>query len=137
MDLDTAIGELGTAAGSISGLRVYPWAAGTIAPPGLLFGLPTDITPNETYGRGAMRVRDLPAFLLVSRASSRTALRSLSAYCSGAGARSLVRAWQDYAGYVQIQAISVARIEIAAVTLSDVDYLAAVFHLDIIGSGQN
>lgn len=137
MNIDTVMKELGTAAGSIAGLRVLPWAAKNVSPPGLIFGLPVDITPNEAYGRGAMRFRDMPAYLLVGQAASRTALASLAAYCAGTGAKSLVKAWQDYAGYVQIQAISITRIELTAVEFSGVDLLAAVFHLDIMGSGQN
>lgn len=135
MNLDTVMQELGAAADTISGLRVYPWAAKTVTPPGLLFGLPDDILPNETYGRGAMRIRDLPVFLLVGQAASRTALRALSAYCAGSGVKSLVTAWQNYGGYAQIHAITVQRIDIDAMTLAGVDYLGATFHLDVIGSG--
>jgi len=135
MNLDTVMKELGTAAGTIAGLRVYPWAAKSVSPPGLIFGLPQDITPNETYGRGAMRIQDLPAILLVGQASSRTALTELSAYCAGSGAKSLTSVWQSYAGYTQIHAITVARIELDAVKLAATDYLAAIFHLDVIGAG--
>lgn len=135
MNLDTVIKELGTAAGSISGLRVYPWAAKAVTPPGLIFGLPQDITPNETYGRGGMRIKDLPAILLVGAASARTSLAALSAYCAGSGAKSLVTAWQNYGGYTQIHAITVTQIELDAVKLAATDYLAAIFHLDVIGSG--
>jgi hypothetical protein len=135
MNLDTAIKELGTAAGTISGLRVYPWAAKAVTPPGLIFALPQDITPNETYARGGMRIKDLPAILLVGAAASRTSLAALSAYCAGSGAKSLVTAWQNYAGYTQIQAINIPQIELVEAKLAGTDYLAAIFHLDVIGSG--
>lgn len=135
MNLDTAVKELGTAAASITGLRVLPWAARTASPPALLFGLPQDITPNETYGRGGMRITDLPAVLIVGSATARTSLAELSAYCAGSGAKSLTATWQNYTGFTQIQAINVARIEPDAVKLAGVDYLGAVFHLDLYGSG--
>lgn len=135
MNVDTVMKELGTAASTITGLRVYPWAANSVTPPGLIFGLPDEITPNETYARGGMRIRDLPAIVLVGQASKRTALAELSAYCAGSGAKSLVTAWQNYTGYTQIHAITVARIELDAVKLAATDYLAAIFHLDVIGAG--
>lgn len=135
MNLDTVIKELGTAAGSIAGLRVLPWAARTASPPALLFGLPQDITPNDTYARGGMRIADLPAILLVGNATARTSLADLSAYCAGSGSKSLTAAWQNYGAYTQIHAITVARIEPDGVKLSGVDYLGAIFHLDLYGSG--
>lgn len=135
MNLDTVMTELGAAASTISGLRVLPWAAKTVSPPGLIFGLPDEITPNETYGRGGMRIKDLPAILLVGNASTRTALKELSAYCAGTGAKSLITAWQNYGAYSQIHAITVARIEPDGVKLAGVDYLAAIFHLDVMGAG--
>ena len=135
MNLDTVMTELGAAASTITGLRAYPWGAKTITPPALIFGLPDDISPNDTYGRGSMRIKDLPAIVLVGSAASRTALKALSAYCDGSSAKSLIIAWQNYTGYTQIHAINVARIEPDAVKLAGVDYLAAIFHLDVIGSG--
>lgn len=135
MNLATVIAELGAAASTIAGLRVLPWAAKTASPPALLFSLPEDITPNETYGRGSMKITGLPAVLLVGQSTTRTALAALSAYCAGSGAKSLVSAWQDYAGYTQVQAITVRRIEPDFLSLAGVDYLGATFHLDIVGSG--
>lgn len=135
MNLDTVIKELGTAAGSIAGLRIMPWAARTASPPALVFGLPEEISPNDTYGRGGMRITGLPAVLLVGNATARTSLADLSAYCAGSGAKSLTAAWQNYTGFTQIQAITVARIQPDAVKLAGVEYLGAVFHLDLYGSG--
>jgi hypothetical protein len=135
MNLATVMAELGNAASTISGLRVFPWAQKTVSAPALIFGLPDDISPNETYGRGSMRIADLPAILLVGQGTTRTALTALSAYCAGSGSKSLITAWQDYAGYTQIQAITVRRIEPDFLSLAGVEYLGATFHLDIVGSG--
>jgi hypothetical protein len=135
MNLTTVMTELGTAASTIAGLRVLPWAAKTASPPALLFGLPDAINPNETYGRGSMSISDLPAVLLIGAATSRTALAALAPYCAGSGTKSLITAWQDYAGYTQVQAITVRRIEPDFLSLAGVEYLGATFHLDIVGSG--
>jgi len=135
MNLDTVMKELGTAAATITGLRVQPWAAKSVTPPALVFGLPDEIIPNDTYARGSMLIRDLPAILLVGQAVSRTALTELAAYCAGTGPKSLTAVWQGYGGYTQIHALTVAKIEPDAVKMAGVDYLAAIFHLDVIGSG--
>lgn len=135
MNLDTVIKELGTAAATITGLRVLPWAAKTASPPALLFGLPQQIGPNETYARGQMKITDLPAILLVGSADTRSSLATLAAYCAGSGAKSLIVAWQNYTSYTQIQAITITSIEPDAVKLAGVDYLGAIFHLDLYGSG--
>lgn len=137
MNLSTVMEELGAAVGTVAGLRVYPWAASKISPPGVIFGLPDEIRPNEAYGRGKMRVPDLPLILLVGRASNRTELATLAAYCAGSGSKSLVAALQGYGGFTQIEAITITRIELDAVKLAGIDYLGAIFHLDLIGSGTN
>lgn len=135
MNLDTVITELSTAAKTITGLRVLPWAAKTVTPPSLIFGLPESISPNETYGRGVMKISDLPLILLVGAPTARTSLRTLSAYCAGSGAKSLTAALQNYSGYAQVQAITVQRIELDAVKVAGIEYLGAIFHTDVVGSG--
>jgi hypothetical protein len=135
MNLDTVMAELGAATSTITGLRVAAWAADRIVPPGVIFGLPDDIVPNGTYARGSMEIRDLPLILLTGKAVARTAIKTIAPYLAGSGAKSITVALQDYSSYVQVQAITVKRIELDAVKLSGVEYLGAIFHLDIIGSG--
>lgn len=135
MNLDTVITELGAAASAISGLRVMPWAAVSANPPAVLFGLPDSIVPNETYGRGKMKITGLPAVVLVGRASSRTALKDLAFYCAGSGAKSLVAAWQNYGAYNVVESINISLIEPDYYELAGTGYIGATFHLDIVGSG--
>lgn len=135
MNLATVITELGAAAAAIPGLRVMPWAAASASPPAVLFGLPESISPNETYGRGKMKITGLPAIVLVGRSSSRTALADLALYCAGSGPKSLIAAWQNYGAYNAIEAINIGLIEPDYYELAGTGYLGATFHLDIVGSG--
>lgn len=135
MNLNTVMTELGAACKTIAGLRVLPWAADTASAPAVLFALPDDIVPNGTYGRGSMEIRDLPLILITGKPTARTAISTLAPYLAGSGAKSITQALQDYGAYVQVQAITVQRIEVTTMRLAGVEYLGAIHHLDVVGSG--
>lgn len=70
------------------GLRVLPWDADSISPPGILFELPTDYQYDLTYGRGSDEFT-LPIVLVVGKTDARTARGALTRYLDGSGAHSL------------------------------------------------
>lgn len=70
------------------GLRVLPWDADSINPPGVLFELPDAYQYDLTYGRGSDEFT-LPIVLVVGKTDARTARPALTRYLDGSGTHSL------------------------------------------------
>lgn len=136
MDLQAVREELCTVLKTITGLRAYPWAQGTIAAPAALPGWPDEIVYNGTYGRGMTHVPDLPLLVLVGKASERAAAKRLGEYVSDTGAKSIPAKLEGRAGlWVSCDTVTVDSASFESVALAGVEYLAVEFHLDIVGKG--
>lgn len=135
MNVQTVKEEILTALAG-TGLRGYAWDIGSISPPAALPGWPDDVEYVGTYGRGQTRVPDLPLLVIVGKASERSAATALGAYLAETGATSVPAKIEGRAGsWVACDVVTVTRAKILVVTFGGVEYLAAEFHLDIVGKG--
>lgn len=134
MDLEDVSEEIRTALAGIAGLRRPPWGAEQVQVPAAIVGLPERINFDETYGRGKDQYEDLPVVILVGAPEERASRKALAAYADGSGARSVKAVLEAYA-WTTCDSLNVAWCEFPRVTYGDTPYLAAVFHLDIIGRG--
>lgn len=135
MDLAAVMDEIGDALDTIDGLRVFRYPPdGPPSPPAAIVTYPEDITFDATYGRGADRMT-LPVVVLVGRVSDRSARDRLAAYAAGSGARS-VKQTVEGATYAALDDLRVIEAEFDVYTVGGVDFLAATFRLDIVGSGS-
>jgi hypothetical protein len=133
VNLNDVMNQLGTQLDTIAGLRVYPYPADTVAPPAAILGLPDGIEFDATYGRGSDEIT-IPVLVVVGRASDRAARDKLAEYCDGAGAKSIKQVIE--AGtYTAFDTVRVARAEFDFVRIAGADYLAALFDLNLTGSG--
>jgi hypothetical protein len=136
MDLYAVKDELATVLKTITGLRAYAWAQGSVEPPAALPGWPDRLDYVQTYGRGQSHVEDLPVLVLVGKASERVAAKRLGEYVAESGAKSIPATLEGRTGsWTTCDVVTVAWVGFPAVTLAGVDYLAAEFHLDITGKG--
>lgn len=131
--LNNVIDQIGTQLDTIAGLRVYDYPADRIVPPAVIVAYPESITFDETYGRGMDRLT-LPILLMVGKVSDRASRDALSVYVDGAGAKS-VKAVVESGVYTAFHTVRVMNAEFDIVTVAGVDYAAALFDLDIVGSG--
>lgn len=130
LDLNTVMDAVGTALGTISGLRVYDFATDSASPPAAVVGMPTEVDYDFTKGRGSDRVV-IPVTVLVGKVSDRTARDALSQYIAGSGAKSIKAALDgNLSGAAQTTRVLTARVEV--VTLGGVDYLGATFDLAVV-----
>lgn len=120
---------------TIEGLRAYPWARNTVTPPAALVMLPESITYDATYARGADQLT-LDVLVLVGKASDRASHLAISGYAAGSGPASVKTALERPPAYASCDSVHVHGADFDVVRVSSVDYLAAVFHLDIIGQGE-
>lgn len=125
--------EVATALGGVTGLRVYPWAQKTITPPGAVLSLPDSIDYHGTYGTGQEMINDLVCVVMLGKASERAALKNLGPYVAGSGAKSVKTVLEAYA-YTTCHTLTVTSVEFPEMTLAGVEYLAALFHIDIVGT---
>jgi hypothetical protein len=136
MDLYAVKDEIATTVATIAGLRAYAWAQGSVAAPAALPGWPDRMDYVGTYGRGQSRVPDLPMLVVVGKASLRTAAKRLGEYVAESGAKSVPAKLEGRAGsWTTCDVVTVSWVGFPAVAIAGVDYLAAEFHLDIIGKG--
>lgn len=133
MNVATVIDELVTALGSISGLRVYGFVAGSIAPPTAIVGLPDNATFDLTFQRG-MDQLTMPVTVLLSKADDRISTKQLANYLAGSGAKS-IKAAIDGGTYTAADSVTVTSAEVTIETVGGIEYLVATFSVSVAGQG--
>lgn len=133
MNLHSVMTELGTALTGI-GLRVHV-PGQNVSVPAAIVALPDEITYDATYGRGSDRMV-IPVVVLAGLVSDRTAVKALAAYADGSGAKS-VKAALDGGTYTACDSVTVAQATFDTYSIAGTEYLAALFDVDITGSGSS
>lgn len=133
MNLAAVMDELAGQLETISDLRVFAFPADNVSPPAAIVGYPETITFDVSMGRGVDQI-DIPVFVVVGRLTDRTARDALGPYCDGAGDQSIKQTLQ--AGtYTELSSVRVASIDFDVVSMAAVDFLAAIFNLNVFGPG--
>lgn len=133
MDLVAVMDEIGDRLDTIDGLRVFRYPPDSITPPAAVVAYPDSLTFDETYGRGMDRLT-LPVVVVVGRQSDRASRDNLGRYCDGSGSAS-VKAVLESGSYTAFDTLRVMSVEFDSVTMAGTDYVAAMFDVDIAGSG--
>jgi hypothetical protein len=136
MNINLVQDEMAVRLDTIAGLRVPPIGASKISPPAVLFALPEVITYDLNYQRGADDMTQ-PFLILVSKADSRAGARSLNEYMNGSGPKSIKAVVDSRPGapYESCAMVVVQTVRPDTFTVSDVDYLGAVFTAMVSGPG--
>lgn len=133
MDLAAVMDQVGDALDTIDGLRVFRYPPDSLTPPAAVVDYPEDLTFDETYGRGQDRLT-VPVILYVGRWTDRSSRDHLAAYCAGSGAESVKAAVEAFA-YTECDTVRVTQAEFEPHTIGGVQYVAAIFELDVAGTG--
>jgi hypothetical protein len=134
MDIADVMDAVADQLSTIVGLRVHASPPGAIQPPAAVVSFPERIDFDATYGRG-MDVLKLPVVLAVGRPTDRVTRDAMAGYCAGSGDTSLKAVLEDGV-YTAFDTVRVASVDFDVVTIGAVDYMAAVFSLEISGSGS-
>jgi hypothetical protein len=135
MDLNAVSDEIRTALGTITGLRAPAWGVKRVEAPAALVALPERIVFDETYGRGKDHYPDVSVVLLIGSAEERAAIKNMAPFVAGSGAKSIKAALEAYA-WTTLESLTVEWCEFEpSMTFAGTPYLAAIFHLKIIGKG--
>lgn len=138
MDLAAVMTEVDTRLRTVTGLRVTAIGADQAVPvPAAVQYLPDRIDFDQTYGRGMDKITDLIVVVFVSRANLRAAVKEISPYVAGSGAKSIkAKLDSSTAAYTSCSDFQVMYAELDYnATLHGTEYLAALFHCNIAGSG--
>lgn len=135
MNLDDVAEELRAALGTIAGLSTPEWGVQRLSdPPAAVVALPEEVTYDLTYGRGGDRIGDWQVLVLVPHPTKPEARTAIAAYADGSGTQSVKAAIEGHT-YTACSSVTVVRAEFDAVTFAGTEYLAAMFHLDVVGEG--
>lgn len=134
MNVASLMDELGAALETVDGLRVFPYSADKVSPPAAIVGWPDPLTYDATMARGADQLT-LPVYVMVGRLDARTSRDRLALYLDGAG-ESSIKAAIDGGTYTACDSARVASANVEALASGGVEYLGAVFDVEITGSGS-
>jgi hypothetical protein len=135
MDVNDVREELGSALAGIEGLTVFPYHAPVIHPPAVVVGWPDPLTYDSTMRRGSDSA-SFPVVVFVGRSDAESAAAEIGAYLNGSGARSVKAAIKAHGSPTSYDFARVASVQVGVSTVAGVDYLAATFSIDVIGSGS-
>lgn len=133
MNLSAVMDELASSLGVIDGLRAFAFEPGSISPPSAWVDLPESIDYDATMGRGGDRIT-LTVRVVVGSIDSRSSRDLLSAYADGSGARSIKETIEAYTP-TSFGSARVTSVEFGVIPVAGIEYLAAMFNIDIIGQG--
>lgn len=137
MDLGAIMDELAARlrlAPSLAG-RTYAYPPASVKAPAAIVTYPEDYTFDRTYGRGMDQMTG-EVVVVVGRPHERQSRDLLTKYVNGSGPES-VKALLDggQGSYASCDSVRVAKAEFDVVVIGGVDYLGAVFSVDIAGRG--
>ncbi len=135
MILSAVMDELAAELDTIAGLRVFAYPTDSVPPPAAVVGYPEKITFDTTMGRGVDKAT-FPIFVVVGRVTDRSARNLLSVYCDGTGAKSVKAVLNAGAPWTAMASVRTGDIDFTTVTVAGIDYLTAVFTVDVYGTGD-
>jgi len=135
MDIEAVMDEMATALRTIGSLqgRTFAYPPDSVTPPAALVGYP-EIDYQQSYQRG-LDILKFPVWVVVSTNTDRAARAALGPYLAGSGSTS-VKAAIDGGTYTECDVAVVTDGRVTSVRISDIEYLAAEFTVDIYGSGE-
>ena len=136
MNLSDVAEEIRARLDTIDGLNAFGAPPGSLTPPAaiVLNPDPGDLVYDATYGRGMDRLT-LPVVVVAGGLRDPAANESVRAYCDGTGPRS-VKAVLQSGEYQSLHTIRVMTAGVDGLKWGGVDYIVALFDIDITGQGS-
>ena len=133
MNVAAVMDQLAAQLDTISGLRVSAFIPKTVTPPQAIVGFPETYTYDAAFGRGSDAMT-VPVYVLVGAVSDRTARDRLAAFMDGSGASSF-KAVLRAGAYTAFSTQRVKQVTTDAFAVNGVEYLGAMFSVDVTGPG--
>jgi len=132
MNTKTVRTEIAARLGTIAGLHEHAFPPGTITPDAAIV-VPRQLDPHGTYARGMVKA-EFGVIVVTGKPHDRSAHSRLDEYASDDSERSIVTVLEG-GTYTSFDDVTVMSIDWDVLTFGGVDYLGALFTLDIAGQG--
>lgn len=126
-NLSDVMDDIGTALGTIDGLRVFDFPPASAQPPFAFVDMPESVDFDLTMGRGADRAT-VSVVVGVAAVVDRAARDAIAQYAAGSGPLSIRAA---LSGQGIGQSLRVRSVEFRPVALASGTYAAAIFDVDV------
>jgi hypothetical protein len=134
MNLANVMDEIAACLDQVAGLRVFAWPPGKIpAPPVAVVSYPTELDYQTTYGRGVNTI-EIPVVLALGQPNDRQTRKVASTYLSGGGSGAVAALLDGY-HWTTCSDVTAVKAQTDVVAIGGVEYLAALFTLQVIGQG--
>lgn len=139
MNLASIMDAVATRLDTIEGLRVFAYPPATVQGGGGAFAVvsyPEKINYDQTYGRGLTMVSGLEVVVAVGKPTDRTARDRATRYVSDQDPTSVKVALEAAPAPATWDDLRVVSCDFDVVTIAGIDYLAALFSIDVTCRGH-
>lgn len=135
MKLKAVMEELGDKLRLFTGINVFDYPVDTVTPPAGIISYPERIEYDVTYDRGGDMFWNLPVYMVTDRVDSKSARNQISEWTDPTSNNS-VKAYLDKENYSSCDSIQVVNATFDTMSIAGIDYLVAVFELNVSGEGE-
>lgn len=133
MDIGAVMDEVALRLSGITGLRAFSYPPAALVPPAAVVSYPLNITFGVAAGIDRI---SLPVVVVIGRPSDRSTRNRLVRYCNGSGRLSIRARLEEVSAvdrYSSFDDLHVQTIDFGETTINDIDYVSALFTVDIAG----
>jgi hypothetical protein len=136
MNLAAITDELARDLGSVEGLqgRAFGYPPNALVPPAAVVGWPDEINYDLAMGRGAWSVK-FPLLIVVGKSDVRSARDAISGYLDSSGPSSVRTALDRGSAHSAYDSVLVLPSHVGPVTIAGIEYLAALWDVEVVGGG--
>ena len=135
MNLTLVMEEVAEKLKTFTGINVFDYPIDSVTPPAGILSYPERIAYDETYGRGEDMFLGLPLYMVTDRVDSKSARIQVSEWTDPVGHNS-VKKYLDKENYTSCSSVHVVNATFDTMTVAGIDYLVAVFELNVSGEGE-
>lgn len=132
MNVADVMDQLGDALAGIS-INVFRYPPKNLDPPAAIIAYPESANYAASYGRGMDRLA-IPVVIVGGNVADESTALRMAGYLSGSGATS-IKTLIDGGTYTACDDVTVTTAELDIYTIGAIDYIAAIFTVEVVGSG--
>jgi hypothetical protein len=137
MNLANVMDEIADKLMQFTGVNIFPHPVDEITPPGGVLGYPERINYYETYGNGDGddTYEDMPLWMVTDRSDMKDARDQIAKWTDRKGNSSIIT-FLEKQNYMSCDDVQVAEARFDIITIAGIDYMAAMFTLNVVGEGK-
>lgn len=134
VNLKLVMEEIADKLKQLTGINVFSYPVDSVTPPAGILSYPDSIDYDVTYQSGESTFTNLPVYMVTDRSDSESARNKVSVWTDPHSMQS-VKAYLDRETYSFCEDVQVVNATFDVMSIAGVDYLVAVFSLNVTGEG--